>query len=123
LRCTFGNRSNVPDIAIFTWNRIPLDDRGDIANSFEAAPDWTIEILSPDQNQSKVTANILHCLQFSCQMGWLIDPEIRSVLVYPSGRQPEFLQEIDRVIPVPNFIPELHLTVGDLFGWLKIGNI
>jgi Uma2 family endonuclease len=27
LRCTFGNRSTVPDIAIFTWNRIPLDDR------------------------------------------------------------------------------------------------
>jgi Uma2 family endonuclease len=53
-------------------------------------------------------------------MGWLIDPEIRSVLVYPSGRQPEFLQEIDRVIPVPNFILELHLTVGDLFDWLKL---
>ena len=25
LRCTFGGRSTVPDIAVFIWNRIPRD--------------------------------------------------------------------------------------------------
>jgi Uma2 family endonuclease len=42
LRCTFGERSTVPDIAVFTWDRIPRDDDGAIADSFQAAPDWTI---------------------------------------------------------------------------------
>jgi Uma2 family endonuclease len=39
LRCTFGERSTVPDVAVFTWNRIPKDETGDIANTFDAAPD------------------------------------------------------------------------------------
>ena len=58
LRCTFGGRSIVPDVAVFAWERIPLDENGDVANVFEAAPDWTIEILSPDQSQTKVTIEI-----------------------------------------------------------------
>ena len=48
LRCTFGGRSLVPDIAVFEWSRIPVDENGKIANRFESYPDWTIEILSPD---------------------------------------------------------------------------
>ncbi|NJL89351.1 MAG: Uma2 family endonuclease [Coleofasciculaceae cyanobacterium SM2_1_6] len=123
LRCTFDNRSIVADIAIFSWDHIPLDQEGDIADRFNTAPDWVIEILSPDQNQSRVTANILHCLQSNCQMGWLIDPKIKSILVYPRGQQPEFFQEPDQLLPIPDFVPNLRLTVGDLFSLLKPGNI
>jgi len=72
LRCTFGGRSIVPDVSVFAWNRIPVDETGDIANVFPICPDWTIEILSPDQRPTKVTGNILHCLNHGCQMGWLI---------------------------------------------------
>ena len=52
LRCTFGESSIVPDIAVFTWGKIPRDQNGEIANVFRAAPDWTIEILSPAQTDS-----------------------------------------------------------------------
>ena len=52
LRCTFGVSSIVPDIAVFTWGKIPRDRNGEIANVFRAAPDWTIEILSPAQTDS-----------------------------------------------------------------------
>jgi Uncharacterized protein conserved in cyanobacteria len=48
---------------------------------FAIAPDWTIEIISPDQSQTKVTKNILHCLKHGTQMGWLIAPEEPSVFV------------------------------------------
>lgn len=48
LRCTFGGRSIVPDVSVFTWQRIPRDENSQVANLFQAAPDWTIEILSPD---------------------------------------------------------------------------
>ncbi len=41
LRCTFGGRSLVPDLAIFTWERIPRDEKGEVANTFAIAPDWT----------------------------------------------------------------------------------
>ena len=121
LRCTFGERSIVPDVVVFAWERIPVDDNGDVANVFRAAPDWTIEILSPDQSQTKVTGNILHCLKYGSRLGWLIDPDERSVLIYPPGQQPELLQKPGDVLPVPDLVAQMRLTVGDLFGWLKLG--
>jgi Uma2 family endonuclease len=123
LRCTFGGRSIVPDVAIFVWNRIPLDADGEIANTFNAHPDWTIEILSPAQSQTKVTNNILHCLNAGCQMGWLLDPDEKNILAYPARQQPISLQEPTDILPMPNFMPEMQLTLGEVFGWLKPGNV
>lgn len=123
LRCTFGGRSVVPDVAVFTWKRIPLDEEGDIANVFFAHPDWTIEILSPEQSQTKVINNILHCLKAGCQMGWLVDPDEKSVIAYPQSQQPIFLQEPDLLLPTPDFATNLKLSVGELFSWLKPGNV
>jgi Uma2 family endonuclease len=120
LRCTFGGRSIVPDVSVFAWDRIPVDENGDIANVFPICPDWTIEILSPDQSPTKVTGNILHCLKHGCQMGWLIDPDERSLLIYPSGQQPEFLQESHELLPIPILVGDFQLTVGDIFSWLKL---
>jgi Uma2 family endonuclease len=118
LWCTFGGRSTVPDVSVFTWERIPRDQNGEVANIFRAAPDWTIEILSPDQSQTKVTKNILHCLRHKTQIGWLIDPDEQTVFVYLAGRQTEVFDASEEALPVPSFVSELRLTVGDLFGWL-----
>ena len=118
LRCTFGGRSTIPDISVFTWNRIPRKEDGGIANAFLIAPDWTIEILSPDQSQTKVTKNILHCLKYGTQMGWLIDPEEQSVFVYLPDRPTLLYDESDARLPVPEFAQDFCLTVEDLFQWL-----
>lgn len=118
LRCTFGGRSIVPDVAVFVWSRIPCDDRGQIANVFPLAPDWTIEILSPEQSQTKVTKNILHCLNYQTQMGWLIDTDEQCVFVYLPQQQTAVFDEPEMLLPVPSFASELQLSVGELFGWL-----
>ncbi|ASC70792.1 hypothetical protein XM38_017390 [Halomicronema hongdechloris C2206] len=118
LRCTFGDRSIVPDIVVFLWNRIPRDENGEVANTFPATPDWTIEILSPDQSQTKVTKNILHCLRHGTQMGWLIDPDEKTVFVYRPKQEPDVLDQPDEVIPVPSFAIDLQLTIEDLFAFL-----
>ncbi len=118
LRCTFGSRSIVPDIAVFRWNRIPRDQNGEVANTFNLAPDWTIEILSPDQSQTKVTKNILHCLKHGTEMGWLIDPDEKTVFVYYPKQETQVFDLPEALLPVPLFASELQLTVSDLFGWL-----
>jgi Uma2 family endonuclease len=120
LRCTFGGSSVVPDVTVFAWERIPVDENGDIANVFPLAPDWIVEILSPDQSSTKVTGIILHCLNHGTQMGWLIDPKARSILVFPQGRQPQLLAKQEEILPVPNLVANLRLSVGDLFSWLKL---
>ncbi|MBV6621883.1 MAG: Uma2 family endonuclease [Rivularia sp. (in: Bacteria)] len=118
LRCTFGGRSTVPDISVFAWNRIPRDENGEVANAFLIAPDWTIEILSPDQSQTKVIKNILHCLKHGTQIGWLIDPLEQTVFIFCPKQETEVFDESDTLLPVPDFASELQLTVGDLFAWL-----
>lgn len=118
LRCTFGGRSTVPDISVFMWSRIPRKENGGVANVFSIAPDWTIEILSPDQSQTKVTKNILHCLKHGTQMGWLIDPEDQSVFVYLPDQPTVVYDKSDTGLPVPEFAKDFHLTVEGLFSWL-----
>ena len=41
LRCTFGGRSIVPDIAVLLWERIEFDDDGEPVDDVRIAPDWT----------------------------------------------------------------------------------
>ncbi len=119
LRCTFGGRSTVPDVSVFVWDRIPCDRNGDVAKVFHLAPDWTIEILSPDQSQTKVIKNILHCLKYETQMSWLIDPDEQSVFVYTPNQQLEVFENPEDRLPVPSFAIELRLTVENLFAWLR----
>ena len=118
LRCTFGECSIVPDISVFNWERIPRQENGRVANILATSPDWTIEILSPDQNQTKVTKNILHCLNYHSSMGWLVDPQEQSVFVYLPDRPTKVFDRLDTHLPVPEFAGDFDLTVGKLFNWL-----
>ncbi|NUN65806.1 Uma2 family endonuclease [Pseudanabaena biceps] len=82
LRCNFGDRSIVPDIAVFLWEHIPFLADGEIPDNFNIAPDWIIEILSPDQNANKVIGKILHSIQHGSKLGWLLDADDKSILVF-----------------------------------------
>ena len=73
LRCTFAGCSIVPDIAIFEWQRIPLDDNGQIVDRFEIAPDWIVEILSPEQWTNRVIRKIVFCLKNGTKLSYIID--------------------------------------------------
>jgi Uma2 family endonuclease len=120
LRCTFGGRSIVPDVAILNWENIRFDEHGEPIDDILIAPDWTIEILSPEQSSNRVTGNILHCLKYGCKLGWLIDPDDRSILVFKPKQEPELLKDQD-ILPVLDGI-ELVLTVEQIFDWLKMKN-
>lgn len=125
LRCTFGGKSIVPDVAVFQWERLPVNGEGEIENVFSISPDWVIEILSPEQAPMRVISNILHCLKHGTEMGWLLFPKERSLLIFQRDRQPiEINSDIHSAqkLLVPNFLEtELSLTVDQVFGWLKVG--
>jgi len=120
LRCSFGNRSIVADIAVFLWSNIPFLPDGEVPDSFELPPDWVIEILSPDQKPNKVISNILYCLDHGSQLGWFLDPNDLSILVFKRDRQPLFREKKDS-LPILAEI-ELNLTVEEVFSWLKMGS-
>jgi Uma2 family endonuclease len=118
LRCNFGIRSIVPNVAVFKWSRISFDADGEPPNDFLLCPDWTIEILSPEQSSNRVIGNILYCLQHGCQLGWLIDPSDRSILVFLPNQQPELVQGSANLSVLEEI--DLALTVSQVFSWLKM---
>jgi Uma2 family endonuclease len=118
LRCTFGERSIVPDVAVFRWARIPLTPSGRIDNRFLLHPDWAIEILSPNQSQTLVLGNLLHCSQHGTELGWLLDPNTETILVVLPEQRVQLLQG-NTTLPLLQGI-ELTLTVEQIFGWLML---
>ncbi|NEQ67893.1 MAG: Uma2 family endonuclease [Symploca sp. SIO2D2] len=118
LRCTFGGDSVIPDISVFRWARIPVTPSGKIANRFEIHPDWSIEILSPDQSQTRVLEKLLHCSEHGTELGWLMEPKNESILaVFPEQRVKLFKGTAQ--LPIISGI-ELELTVEQVFNWLKL---
>ncbi|MEB3210016.1 MAG: Uma2 family endonuclease [Leptolyngbyaceae bacterium] len=77
LRCVLSQNSVVPDVAIVKGDRLPTGNE-----PLQGAPDWMIEILSPDQSTTKVIAKIQSCLNEGTQLGWLIDVEEQTIMVF-----------------------------------------
>jgi len=75
LRCTLSERSIVPDIAVFAWDRIPVDGAGEIINKITIAPNWIIEILSPDRSPIQTIEKISFAIKNGIKLGWLIAEE------------------------------------------------
>jgi Uma2 family endonuclease len=118
LRCTFGGNAIVPDVAVFRWARIPRQPSGRVANRFDLHPDWAIEILSPEQSQTKVLEKLLFCSQQGTEIGWLIDPDVESVVTVSADQRVQILRGA-RALPVLGEIP-LSVTVEEVFGWLSL---
>jgi Uma2 family endonuclease len=118
LRCNFGDRSIVSDIAVLRWSNIPLTPDGEMGDQFRAAPNWTIEILSPGQSMTQVVNNIDYCLQQGTELGWLLEPNRREISVFKPRQELLICQGEDR-LPVLAELP-LELNVNQVFGWLKI---
>ena len=118
LRCTFGGRSLVPDIVVLQWEKIQFDETGELIDDVFIPPDWVIEILSPEQSANRVTGNVLHCLTHGCQLGWLLDPDDRSVIVFQPNQQPQLLQDQNVLSVLPEI--NLNLRVEQVFDWLRM---
>jgi Uma2 family endonuclease len=119
LRCTFGGRSIVPDVSVFEWQPIPRKTNGRIANKFEISPDWVIEILSPDQSPSRVIDKIIFCLKQGTKLGWFIEPEDESVMVFQPNQLPDVKYDAE-YLPVLEVLRDWQLSVADVFSWLQL---
>ena len=120
LRCTFGGASIVPDIVVLRSDLIPKAEDGDIADAVKVAPSATIEILSPQQSSIKVIKNIDHSLQHGTELGWLIDPKEKTVLILRPDIAPQVVDKPDAQLPTPQVLGKFNLTVSTLFSWLKV---
>ncbi|NET56450.1 MAG: Uma2 family endonuclease [Symploca sp. SIO2E6] len=112
LRCVLSHNSVVPDVAVLHQDRVPIDNE-----PLNGAPDWVIEILSPDQSTTKVIAKIQSCLTEGTKLGWLIDSKEKVIMVFWSDRPLALLKD-QAVLPVISDL-ELLLTVEQVFDCLQ----
>jgi Uma2 family endonuclease len=112
LRCILSQNSVVPDIAIIDRQRIPTSNE-----PIQGAPDWLIEILSPDQSTTKLIAKIQTCLDEGTQLGWLIDSTEEVVMIFLPDLPLRLIQS-DTLLPTLHGI-SLELTPSQIFAWLN----
>ncbi|MBE9216952.1 Uma2 family endonuclease [Plectonema cf. radiosum LEGE 06105] len=102
LRCIVPPLSPVPDISVIACQRISDED-----GAFQGAPDWLIEIRSPDQSTINLQNKILHCLSNGTQLAWLIDITRQQIWVWVGDELPLVLSAEDTLPTLGN----LPLTV------------
>ena len=118
LRCTFAGRSIIPDVVFLLRDHVPLDVTGEVMNETLVPPDIHIEIISPDQSPQKAREKLRHSTSHGCPLGWLIDPERKTVDIYRPGQPMERLPAEGFLDGEP-VIPGFRLAVTELFSWTK----
>jgi Uma2 family endonuclease len=104
LRCIVPPYSPVPDISVVAIARLADED-----GPFNGAPDWLIEIRSPDQSTLDLQTKILHCLSNGTQLAWLIDIERQQVWVWQGDDLP-IIYAGDDPLPMLDKLPTLSVN-------------
>ena len=120
LRTTYGGRSYVPYIAAYQRERVPVDETGEVADDFREPPDLVAEIISPDENVTRLLRRCLWYVAHGVRVALLRDPADDSILVFRPNQNPLSLDE-DEELDLGDVMPGLKLRVSDVFGVLKIG--
>lgn len=101
LRCIVSPLSPVPDIAVVQVDRFSEED-----GPLQGAPDWLIEIRSPDQSTLDLQNKILHCLMNGTHLAWLIDIQRQQVWVWENQELPMIYSGTDQ-LPTLDTITDL----------------
>jgi Uma2 family endonuclease len=118
LRVTYDGVSRVPDVAVFRWERIPLDDDGEVGGEVFISPAIAIEILSPEQTTAQQVRRCEWFVAHGASLALSVNPENRSVTSVRAGQPPRRLVGADAVELDP-VLSGFSLTVGELFAALR----
>jgi Uma2 family endonuclease len=114
-RLNVAGTSLVPDISVYRWDRVPSDERGDLAHHAYLTPDIAIEIVSVGQAIDDLVDRCRWFVENGSSIALLINPRARWVRVFrPGGVELGPLRGADR-IDLDDVLPGFELTVDGLF--------
>ncbi|MBM3735772.1 MAG: Uma2 family endonuclease [Acidobacteria bacterium] len=99
-----------PDAGWIENSRIPADGAPDLDEYWHTCPNFVIELKSRTDRLPTLREKMEEWISSGVSLGWLIDPETRTVEIYRPGRDPESLKNPDRVRgegPVEGFTLDL----------------
>ena len=119
LRATFAGASYVPDVAVYRWERIPVDAAGEVVDDFFEPPDIAVEVVSPEQSVNALVRRCLWYVQHGVRVALLVDPEDKSVVVFRPESRTSALRGTEP-IDFGDVLPGFQFRADRLFGSLKI---
>ncbi len=119
LRTAWTNTSRVPDVSVYSWDRIRRDADGRLvfARWYEP-PDVVIEIVSPGQRTNAMIRRLPSFVEAGVRAAVSVDPDRSSVLVVRPGGDVVTLRLGD-TLDLSDVIPGLQLGVQALFDALR----
>src|SRR5262245_30451010 len=100
-----------PDLMLFEESR-PL---GQLNPKFSVrVPQLVVEVLSPNDQVTKVNRRVKQFLARGVPLVWLVDPEVRSVTVYQPGKEHYVLDDTEELTG-EGVLPDFTLRVAELF--------
>ena len=118
LRVTFAERSFVPDVSVFTWDRIPEDEHGEVPYEVTIAPDIAVEVRSPGQLVRDQVERCRWYVANGVRLSIFVNTQARYVRTFRDGAESEQLRGADRV-DLGDVIPGFSFTVDELFAALR----
>lgn len=119
LRATFAGSSLVPDVAVYRWERIPVDESGEVADRFLEPPDIAVEIISPEQSVRSQVDRCHWFIEHGVSVVLLVNPRDRSIIVFRESSTSAALHGSD-VVDLGDVLPGFSFTPGQLFDSLSM---
>ncbi|MDX2181455.1 MAG: Uma2 family endonuclease [Bryobacteraceae bacterium] len=99
-----------PDAAWMSKERVAALPQWQRDTFYRIAPEFVIELRSETDRLKAVRAKMTEYMETGSQLGWLIDPEEKTVWIYRPDREPERLDNPSRIVgegPVEGFVLDL----------------
>ena len=119
-RSTFGGRSYVPDVGIYSWARLPRQSSGKLLAAFRTPWSVAVEVVSPEQSRRNLEDKCRWYVTHGVALALLIDPDREDVVRFGDDGTRIVLRDRDR-IDLDTVIPGFALTVADLVATLYPG--
>lgn len=87
------------------------------SNFITTIPDLVVEVVSPGDTHSEVSAKVNQYLSSGVQLIWIVDPQVRQITVYASDNTIRNLSGED-TLTGGDVLPEFSVKVGQLFSVL-----
>jgi Uma2 family endonuclease len=99
-----------PDAAWISNSRVATLTTEQKRRFLPLCPDFVVELKSPSDRLPRLKAKMEEWIENGAQLGWLIDPDTRTIYIYRPAKRPEELKDADSITgegPVAGFVLDL----------------
>jgi Uma2 family endonuclease len=112
-RTTYSGRSTVPDVTVYTWERVPRDASRRLSTRNLTPPDIAVEIRSPDQTFQSSLVRCLWYVANGARVAIAIEPSDLLLVAFRPAEEPIVIER-EGLLDLSDVIAGFSLDVGAL---------